>query len=450
MITRLVLENFMAHGRTELELGPGVTVLTGPNNIGKSAVVEALRCLVSNSIPHYYIRHGADAARVEVTLEDGTRVAWVRKERHAMYEVHPAGADPDAEPEKYYKFGRNTPEDVAALLRLAPVELEPPHDPVDVHIGNQRYPIFLLDRPGTALAAFFAASSEAAHLLTMQNLLKNRVQRAKVEERTLATRMADIERGLDRLAPLPDIELALGLARDLDAAVRAGRAEEPRMQAMAVNLVRLRRERTLLDQRLAVCAPLRPAPELFPAAALAALVARQARTAVALAAATARAAAFAPLAVPPSLFDATGLERRAMRLCATIRTLAVARAAHAALALLRPAPELFAAAPLAGHLRRRAAVADRIAAQRRAVSAVPPLAAPPALLEVAPLQRTLAAVRAARERVAAQRRALAAREAELAAATQAMHQRIQAIGHCPLCGAGLDAAHFLEGGHEHV
>ena len=66
MIKKIVIDNFMAHERTELELGPGVTVLTGPNNTGKSAIVEALRCVATNPTPKYYIRHGAKEARVTV------------------------------------------------------------------------------------------------------------------------------------------------------------------------------------------------------------------------------------------------------------------------------------------------------------------------------------------------------------------------------------------------
>ncbi|MEF2143934.1 MAG: AAA family ATPase, partial [Desulfovibrionaceae bacterium] len=47
MIQRIILDDFQAHKHTELALGPGVTVLTGPNNSGKSAIVEALRCLAT-------------------------------------------------------------------------------------------------------------------------------------------------------------------------------------------------------------------------------------------------------------------------------------------------------------------------------------------------------------------------------------------------------------------
>lgn len=40
MIRKIVLSNFMAHAHTELKLADGLTVLVGPNNIGKSTVAD--------------------------------------------------------------------------------------------------------------------------------------------------------------------------------------------------------------------------------------------------------------------------------------------------------------------------------------------------------------------------------------------------------------------------
>ena len=103
MIRRLILTNFMAHAGTTLELAPGLNVLCGPNNTGKSAVVEALRCLANNPSPRHFIRHGASEARVEALLDDGWRVAWVRRKAHALYEVYAPGED---EPQVFAKLKR--------------------------------------------------------------------------------------------------------------------------------------------------------------------------------------------------------------------------------------------------------------------------------------------------------------------------------------------------------
>lgn len=173
----------MAHERTEMELGLGVTALTGPNNTGKSAIVEALRCVATNPVPKHYIRHGAKEARVTIELDDGTQVVWVRKKRSSGYELWRPGAE---EPEEYWKFGRKPPQDILDALKLDLVELETGNE-IDVHVGNQREPVFLLNQPPSNAAAFFAASTESAHLLAMQNLLKRQTQDAK-RKKTIYTR----------------------------------------------------------------------------------------------------------------------------------------------------------------------------------------------------------------------------------------------------------------------
>ncbi|WP_047960268.1 AAA family ATPase, partial [Desulfovibrio sp. TomC] len=281
MITRLILTDFMAHGRTEFALAPGLNVLTGPNNTGKSAVVEALRCLSENPVPRHVIRHGAAEARVEAELEDGVTVAWVRRPKYALYEVRRPGVD---EPEVFAKFGRAVPEEVRRLLRLGPVLLGGDGEvAVDVHIGNQREPVFLLNEPGTVVAGFFAASTEAAHLIAMQARLTERSRKTKTEKKRLEKGLAATAASLDKLGSLPELELRLDAAAGLEAAV-AGR------EADAAALERLLARRGQVAGRLAALARtgqtldrLTPPPALAPTAELAALTARQAALAQSLA-----------------------------------------------------------------------------------------------------------------------------------------------------------------------
>ena len=90
MIRKIVLENYMAHARTVIEPAAGLTVLIGPNNCGKSAIIHALEMICYNSdAADYAIRHGAKKAVVTVETEDddGTvhTICWWRKERTAGY-----------------------------------------------------------------------------------------------------------------------------------------------------------------------------------------------------------------------------------------------------------------------------------------------------------------------------------------------------------------------------
>ncbi len=199
MIKSIYLENFMSHRASLMELAPGVTVITGPNNVGKSAVVEAVRSLVQNPSQKFSIRHGARRAVVRLELDSGEIIEWVRTDKTPYYLlIRPQGR------EEYRKIGLSVPEDIRALLRLGRVETE--SGDLDIHIGNQREPIFLLNSPGSQAAGFFAASSEAEYLLRMRQALKRRVDYAKTNRKRLEVRCQVQEEALRRYQPLDGLE----------------------------------------------------------------------------------------------------------------------------------------------------------------------------------------------------------------------------------------------------
>ena len=220
MIKTIHLENFMAHKATSIELSPGVTVITGPNNIGKSAIVEAIRYLVYNPAPKNVIRHGAKKAVVRLELDSGEIITWQRQDKNASYAIYrPGQEDGEAQvpPEEYHKFGRTIPDDVRSLLRLEQVETDTEN--IDIHLGNQRQPIFLLDRPGSHAAGFFAASTEADYLLKMQQALKGRIEQAKKDRKRLDAELAAMARQLGQYEPLDDLEVRISRTEALYAAI---------------------------------------------------------------------------------------------------------------------------------------------------------------------------------------------------------------------------------------
>uniref|UniRef100_A0A832EKP3 Rad50/SbcC-type AAA domain-containing protein n=1 Tax=Desulfacinum infernum TaxID=35837 RepID=A0A832EKP3_9BACT len=237
MIHRLVIQNFMTHKNTVLDLHRGVTVLTGPNNTGKSAVVEAIRCVAENPPSAQLIRHGASKAVVRLELDDGTRIQWERTAGAALYKV----LFPDGTEETYAKVGRGAvPDDIRRLLRLHSLETDA--GPIDVHIGNQRTPIFLLDQSGSQAAGFFAASTEAEYLLAMQQLLKERAAQAQRDRRRLQETIQAIDKNLQAFDALPTVAQAMQEAEGLYA-----RLEVLRRAIPALNIV-IQQAETLRDR----------------------------------------------------------------------------------------------------------------------------------------------------------------------------------------------------------
>lgn len=307
MIKRITIENFMSHQATRIELAPGVTVITGPNNVGKSALVEGVRSLVHNPSPKHSIRHGAKEAVVRLELDSGEIIEWVRSDKTAFYRLWrpAAGQEEVPKPEEYRKIGQNVPEDIMELLRLGLVETE--SGEIDIHIGNQRNPIFLLNSPGSVAASFFAASTEAEYLLRMRQALKSRVDIAKASSKALASECKSAERELLRYQPLDLLEPEVEKAEQLYELIRQNQKSIPEF-AQIIGTMADKEE--LFHQRRQSAAMLQtvmPPPELQEVAGLEKLIHQwQARKAQAdLTTATSK--VLAPLADPPALLETSTL-----------------------------------------------------------------------------------------------------------------------------------------------
>ena len=405
MIRKLVLDNFMAHAHTEVALGPGMTVLTGPNNIGKSALVEGLRCLATNPAPKAFLRHGATMARVEALLEDEegnvTKVAWVRRKASAVYELTRPGEE---EPEVFAKLGRgHVPDEVRAALKLDPVTLETGQD-VDVHIGNQREPIFLLNMPPSAAAAFFAASTESAHLLAMQNLLKRRVQDAKREEKALAGRIHGLERELDGLAGLPDLTLAVEQAVEQERALEAKARALPRLAEQLRNLGELAVGTAREGERAKALAPLEPPRESAPVRGLARTITDMARLERSSLDLRTRGRALSGLAAPPDTAPVADLAR----------TMA--------------------------DLQRFSVAADQLKERTRGLADLQPSPTP---LPIGPLSGLTAELQGLEQDRADTDKTLKQLKKDSLNLEREIRDRLKRLSACPLCGGRLDSNAFL-------
>lgn len=440
MIKKIRLENFLAHGSTEFELDKGMTVLTGPNNSGKSSIVEALRCISTNPTPKYFIRHGAKKAKVELELEDGVRVVWIREKGHARYEVYANGQE---EPEVYAKFGRKPPEDVLNLIRLNLVPLENGNS-LDVHIGNQRNPVFLLDQSPGVAAQFFASSSEAAHLLAMQTELKNKVKDAKRDRKNAESRMQEICSELDELGPLPDVELELEKARELKYLLDATKLSIPKMENLLNKLCRLAQEGRKLTKRCAVLGKVLPAQDLFSSSSLAKTVSNLEMLAARVARANVRAGVLKELEPTPQLFDSHKLSSTIENYSRIAHGIKSLNARKQRLDSLITPPDIFDVAKISTTIRRIVDVKifrDRVARRGCVLAEV---LDPPQLFELTRLQDSLNRVSALRQAAKSESIKLQQIEKNRSDLAKIIRARLEEEGQCPLCGADLDAERFME------
>lgn len=150
---KVKVENFQSIKSAELEI-KGLTVITGENSIGKSALARALSGVFTNTRGDAYVRNGEKSLSVEVSFEDGNQILWEKGKGVNQYTVNGKFIP---------KVGSSVPDEVKDIGVKA-VEV----DGKELHpqIAKQFQNIFLLDLPPSAL------SSALSDVDTIQKLEK--------------------------------------------------------------------------------------------------------------------------------------------------------------------------------------------------------------------------------------------------------------------------------------
>ncbi|QDT97083.1 AAA family ATPase [Gimesia aquarii] len=226
MLKRITLHNFMSHSHTVIDLSAGLTVLTGPNNCGKSAFVTALQILAENTSGDFMVRHGEKECRVIVETDDEHTIEWKRKKKTVSYCV---------DGEDFHRLRNDVPDKLRSLLRLSKVK-SGDSDQFDVHFGEQKSPIFLLNDRGSRAARFFASSSDASVLIEMQKLHRSKVKSAQQEFQRLQTESKQINAILEALAPVPTLESKLEALETTYESLQSENQQIQRLEALIQDL----------------------------------------------------------------------------------------------------------------------------------------------------------------------------------------------------------------------
>jgi DNA repair exonuclease SbcCD ATPase subunit len=341
VIRKIILENYMSHARSELDLAEGLTLLVGPNNCGKSAVLSAIQTLARNRDGDFMVRHGSGEASITVEIDDGPGdkhvLSWRRKKSAVSYTI---------DGREIGRLKGSVPDDLHQFLKLPEVQPAAVGPAFDVHFAQQKFPIFLLDEPGSRAATFFSASSDAGRLLEIQDRHREKVRDQKGRRRLLASDVTRIEAELGRLADVeavaPLLESAETEHKSLSEHVEATRA----LEEMIRNIESAQRQTELARQRLRACEPLQAPPAQEDEIAQHAMIASIATAMVRVREQMAQSKVLAGLGDVPTMDDLSDLSESIRRLAAGERTLKSHRASLLALEGLSDPPQLLDLAPL--------------------------------------------------------------------------------------------------------
>ena len=376
MISRIELTNFMSHRHTVIEPAAGLTVLVGPNNVGKSAIVAALQILCHNEPSSYVLRHGERECSVKVQTDDGHLVEWRRK-TSPSYVIDGQAFD---------RLGRSgVPDELQQALRLPRVDSECDAD-FDVHFGTQKSPVFLLNSSAANAARFFASSSDAIRLVAMQKRHKDKLSEAQREKNGLEKQSKEVNAQLELLEPVADIDHRLKMAEHAYGELVQS---EDWLRDAEENETALRAQEAELTQRKAHAAALSslsPPPVLVPTQSLELLVEAIQSEDGEYQRANSQAAALKTLGAAPALAVTEPLAAliNSLELVESSRILASSQGG--ALALLALAPPMHDTASLARLSQKLNAIcesAQQVEEERRSLGR---LSTPPQLTDVDALQ----------------------------------------------------------------
>lgn len=245
-ITKIHIVNFQSHQDTTI--GPAedgrLTVIVGPSDSGKTAILRALRWLLFN-VPQGtdYIRAGATFARVTIDLSSGHQIIRERTKSKNQYKIIAPGAD---EQQVFEGFGTDVPLEVQELTGIRPVSIGDME--IIINLAEQLDGPFLgrsVSGPARAKILGKLAGTEEIDYAgkTLGTDLLHRGQ----DEKRLEAEIQSVEASIAGYEYLPAMATRI---TDLEMLIDATKAKEERREKLAVIWSELQRVQVLVKESL--------------------------------------------------------------------------------------------------------------------------------------------------------------------------------------------------------
>jgi energy-coupling factor transporter ATP-binding protein EcfA2 len=207
---QLDVRNFQSLEDISLEVR-GLTVIVGPTNSGKSALVRALSSALFNRSGSHFLRKGEKETTVEVqglpTTGEPVDVTWVKGKKPTVFTVNG---------DEFRKVGKGTPEPLTSGgyrdVELRDATLRP-------QVSGQHDGLFLGHATGSTLVDALAAASRLDIYSRAIELCTEDLRKAALDAKGTAVRAVEAESLLAGLQPRA--EAWLQAARELQAQAEA-------------------------------------------------------------------------------------------------------------------------------------------------------------------------------------------------------------------------------------
>jgi DNA repair exonuclease SbcCD ATPase subunit len=213
MIKSIRLENFQSHKNTTINFCDGVNAIVGLSDSGKTAILRALRWVVTNkptgdAFQSYW---GGDTS-VTIILGDGTAITRKRTKSDNLYVK---------DDKEYRAFGQDVPEDIRKAFDLNDINLQ----------GQMDAPFLLSQSPGEVAQIL----NKVVNLDVIDKAISSiRKQKLKADGdlKSELTRVSQLEGDLEKFAYLDELETEISGLESLDVLLGKARVGVAGLQAI--------------------------------------------------------------------------------------------------------------------------------------------------------------------------------------------------------------------------
>lgn len=233
-LRRVELRNFQCHREAAFDLTPGMNVVVGSTDSGKSALVRAIRWAAFNRPLGDAFRDGyEDPTRVTLILDDETRVIREKGRRLNRYTVIKI----DGSEQSWTDFGRDAPDVVSEVLGFRPVDLG--GGSIELNVQSQHDPPFMVGWRPKDRAEVIEKMAGNDILIRLVGDLNREVNSAGQSIGKLGARAKDIEEAMAGFGDLGAKRRALDEAQwKLGQADEAGQSVA-NLESIALDLERI-------------------------------------------------------------------------------------------------------------------------------------------------------------------------------------------------------------------
>lgn len=238
MLSKLLLQNFQSHRHSELDLDPGVNVIIGSSDSGKTAIIRALRWLITNRpLGNEFQSDWGGETFVTVEIKEGDQITRKQNEKgnDKTYIINKT---------ELTAFGTDVPDDVSKILNIDEINLQSQLDS----------PFLLTESPGNVAQHFNKIAKLDKIDTGLQNVQKWIKELSKdIEYKNVQLTEQNTE--LKKYENLDKIEIAVEVLENQEKQLTNKQNQRKQLAKLITNIVVIE-EKIEFVSRIIICEPI--------------------------------------------------------------------------------------------------------------------------------------------------------------------------------------------------